>query len=191
LDRAGFVEQRAWLPLRAWPLRAHLSGMITDPGEKSEVVPNGVDTLLFKRANSEFGANWGLRVASCWLCGRAQGVGGFRSGVRSNEGFGTVKMLVVGGEGDWSETSNWPGTMASKAGWSTREQWPMRGSRLCCGDGRMYHPFRENAIAQNAVPLKLFEYMACEKPVISSPCCSKGGCGDRVLYASGAEELKR
>jgi len=45
-------------------------------------------------------------------------------------------------------------------------------------------PFKNNSISQNASPLKLFEYMACEKPVISS-CLStvKSTVGNRILYA--------
>ena len=47
-------------------------------------------------------------------------------------------------------------------------------------------------MSQNALPLKLFEYMACQRPVISTPL--RGvieAVQDKVLYASDIEELKR
>lgn len=52
-------------------------------------------------------------------------------------------------------------------------------------------PFGVNKVTQHALPLKLFEYMACEKPVISTKL--RGvieAVGDRVLYYSNAKELK-
>ena len=51
-------------------------------------------------------------------------------------------------------------------------------------------PFKRNAVTENASPLKLLEYMACEKPVISTRL--KGiteVAGDIVLYADSAEEM--
>jgi len=50
-------------------------------------------------------------------------------------------------------------------------------------------PFKLDAVSQNSLPLKLFEYMACEKPVISTKV--KGiieSVGDMVLYASNTSE---
>ncbi|MGI6078703.1 MAG: glycosyltransferase, partial [Fastidiosipilaceae bacterium] len=43
----------------------------------------------------------------------------------------------------------------------------------------------------NSVPLKLFEYMACEKPVLSTRLPGvKEIAGGRVLYADTAEEYR-
>jgi len=50
-------------------------------------------------------------------------------------------------------------------------------------------PFKFDAVSQNSLPLKLFEYMACEKPVISTKV--EGiieSVGDMVLYASNTSE---
>jgi glycosyltransferase involved in cell wall biosynthesis len=49
-------------------------------------------------------------------------------------------------------------------------------------------PFRDLTLPGNASPIKLFEYMACQRPVISTP--SAGvieTVGDRVLYATDQE----
>ena len=53
-------------------------------------------------------------------------------------------------------------------------------------------PFKLDEVSQNSLPLKLFEYMACEKPVISTDV--KGiteNFGDMVLYASNYEDYVR
>jgi len=52
-------------------------------------------------------------------------------------------------------------------------------------------PFHSNSIANSALPLKLFEYMACGKPVIASPIPSiKKICGDHVLYSNDTNDYK-
>lgn len=52
-------------------------------------------------------------------------------------------------------------------------------------------PFKKDSVSENALPLKLFEYMACEKPVVSTELSGVvQAVGDSILYASGEEELK-
>lgn len=49
-------------------------------------------------------------------------------------------------------------------------------------------PFKMDEVSQNSLPLKLFEYMACEKPVISTNVKGiKENFGDMVLYASNCD----
>jgi glycosyltransferase involved in cell wall biosynthesis len=51
-------------------------------------------------------------------------------------------------------------------------------------------PFIKKDVAEYAIPLKLFEYMACEKIVISTPLLGiKDVVGDKIMYASGHHEL--
>ncbi len=51
-------------------------------------------------------------------------------------------------------------------------------------------PFKKDEVSNNALPLKLFEYMSCEKPVISSKLNGViNSVGDKVLYASNENEL--
>ena len=48
----------------------------------------------------------------------------------------------------------------------------------------------DSADCQHAFPLKLVEYMACEKPVVSTPLAGvREAVGDRVLYAQGSDEF--
>lgn len=52
-------------------------------------------------------------------------------------------------------------------------------------------PFDMSMVSQNALPLKLFEYMACQVPVISTPISGvRNAVGDRVYYYSNASELQ-
>lgn len=51
-------------------------------------------------------------------------------------------------------------------------------------------PFRLNKMTSSALPLKVFEYLACGKPVISTPLRSvREALGNRVIYAASAQEL--
>jgi glycosyltransferase involved in cell wall biosynthesis len=53
-------------------------------------------------------------------------------------------------------------------------------------------PFNRGKVAQKALPLKLFEYMSCEKPVVSSPLPAvKEAVADAVLYAQTSDEFKQ
>lgn len=52
-------------------------------------------------------------------------------------------------------------------------------------------PFKINNITHNSFPLKLLEYMACEKPVICTPLRGvQEAVGDKVLYAKDAEQMR-
>ncbi len=52
-------------------------------------------------------------------------------------------------------------------------------------------PFKETRDCHNALPIKTFEYMACEKPVISSRLTGVvEAVGNKALYASNIEEYK-
>jgi glycosyltransferase involved in cell wall biosynthesis len=51
-------------------------------------------------------------------------------------------------------------------------------------------PFRNDLVSKNSLPLKLFEYMACEKPIISTKLPGViNAVGEIVLYASNASEF--
>lgn len=51
-------------------------------------------------------------------------------------------------------------------------------------------PFNKSDMAAASSPIKLFEYMACERPVVSTPLPGvTEAVGDRVLYAQDSDEL--
>jgi len=101
-----------------------------------------------------------------------------------------IKMVVVGKEGQFKENVE----LAKKCGVSDRvtftgmvpySQVPkyLSAMDICL------IPFKVNAISENALPLKLFEYMACEQPVISTELPGiKTVAGNKVLYASDKDK---
>ncbi|KAF5086810.1 Glycosyl transferases group 1 [anaerobic digester metagenome] len=160
------------------------------PDEKSVIIPNGVNTENFKNvvnAKEELGIE-GFIVGY---------VGVLREWVdlepvlrALKELPEDIKLLVVGSEGEFQENRE----LAARSGLGDRviftgmvpySRVPLYISAMDVG----LIPFKTNGIANNALPIKLFEYMACEKPVISTeltPVTSKFN--NNVLYASNSEE---
>lgn len=163
------------------------------PNEKFELVPNGVDTKLFRRVKSDLKAE--LELEDYFVLGY---VGVLREWVdlrpvyQAIRNLNDVKLLIVGEEGMLSENKElirryrvedkviFTGTVPY-----TKVPLYISVMDVCL------IPFKQNAISQNAVPLKLFEYMACEKPVISTNLKGvREAVGDRVLYANTEQEYK-
>jgi glycosyltransferase involved in cell wall biosynthesis len=160
------------------------------PFDKIKIIPNGVNTDNFKpykNMKEEFGIN-GFIIGY---------VGVLREWVNLEPIFKIlgqlnkeVKLLVVGKEGRYRENVE----LAEKHGVADRviftgtisySQVPkyISAMDICL------IPFALNDISQNALPLKLFEYMACEKPVISTPIPAvKKIAGCNVLYATNEVE---
>ena len=158
----------------------------TIPNAKCELIPNGVDTNLFR--------NYGDTKEELGLDGFIIGyVGVLREWVDLEPVFGALRdldeginMVVVGKEGQFQENVD----LAKRYGVSDRvtftgmvpySQVPtyISAMNVCL------IPFRLNAISANALPLKLFEYMACEKPIISTELPGvKAVAGNKVIYAA-------
>jgi glycosyltransferase involved in cell wall biosynthesis len=102
-----------------------------------------------------------------------------------------IRMLVVGG-GEKLEANK---QLAAARGVSERvvftNQVPLSKvpSYLSCMDVGLICR-TQTADSDRSLPLKLFEYMACQKPVISVPLAGvREAVGDRVLYASDSSQL--
>ena len=101
-----------------------------------------------------------------------------------------MKLLIVGEEGGLKKNKE----LAKRYGISDKiiftgtipyKQVP---KYISCMDVCLI-PFKLDAVSQSSLPLKLFEYMACEKPVISTKIAGVvNAVQDRVLYASAEEE---
>ena len=109
------------------------------------------------------------------------------------EDHSNIKVLIVGEEGRLKQNKD----LSQRYGVSDRlvltgtVPYNKVPEYISCMDACLI-PFKPNEISLNAVPLKLFEYMACEKPVICSKL--KGVAqivGDKVLYASNQGEYKK
>lgn len=166
------------------------------PADKSILIPNGVDTDLFKKYNSS-DIKEKLKIdPDCFVIGH---VGVLREWLDFEPLFKAfkklsasydMKMLIVGGGIGYDDTVQ----MAKKhnilkdvifTGTVPYSQVPRY---ISCMDVGVI-PFKRDDVSQNSLPLKLFEYMACEKPVISTNV--KGiteNFGDSVLYASNYED---
>lgn len=168
------------------------------PPSKTVVIPNGVDVGLFHNHPSPQ-LKKKLGLAQAFTLGY---VGVLREWVDLEPAFALarsfdsgkpeVKVLVVGAEGGLN------GNKALAQRYGIRDKVIFVGTipyaqipeYISCMDVCLV-PFKNSSISQNALPLKLFEYMACEKPVISTRLEGvMEAVGDRVLYASKGEELK-
>lgn len=166
------------------------------PGDKSVLLPNGVDTDLFKNYNSDNIKNELQIDNDCFIIGH---VGVLREWLDFEPLFKAfkvisdshnMKLLIVGGGIGYEDTVR----LAQKydilknvifTGTVPYSQVPCY---ISCMDTGII-PFKSDEVSQNSLPLKLFEYMACEKPVISTNV--KGiteNFGDMVLYAQNYED---
>lgn len=168
--------------------------------EKFELIPNGVDTrLFFNRTAAEVREGLGLHQQD-FIIGF---VGALQEWVDLEPVFMAVgmikeehpnfKLLIVGDGAQLQQNKE----LAYRLGIADRvifsghvpyQQVPIyiSGMDVCV------LPFKTNKVAQNAMPLKLFEYMACEKPVVATPLAAvREAVGDRVFYAANAEEFKQ
>jgi glycosyltransferase involved in cell wall biosynthesis len=168
---------------------------ITD--EKSELLPNGVDIDLFKNYDSD-GIKERLDITDDFVIGY---VGVLREwvdlrpifeAVKDIEKEYKVKLLIVGEEGRLKENKS----LAEKLG--IRDKVMFTGTvpytevpKYISSMDVCLIPFDTGGVSRNALPLKLFEYMACKKPVISTKLIGvEDAVGDRVFYASDKEQFK-
>lgn len=163
------------------------------PKEKYSVIPNGVDTNNFINYGSSIKNKLDL---SGFIIGY---VGVLREWVDLKPVFLALKnldteisMLIVGSEGDFNKNVN----LARSCGVLDRviftgtvpySQVPKYISAMdVC-----LIPFSKNAVSENALPLKLFEYMACEKPVISTELTGVRKAVDNlVIYANNEKDYE-
>lgn len=169
---------------------AGLKALYKVPENKARVIPNGVDPDRFRyygdtrRELNLGGFNVGyVGVLREWV--NLEPV--FRALETMNS---EINMIVVGKEGRYDENIS----LAKQCGVSNRVNFtgmiPYRDiPRYICAMDVCIIPFEISATADSAVPLKLFEYMACERPVISTPIRGvESIAGDSILYVRGADE---
>ena len=157
------------------------------PPERAELLPNGVDTSIFSPANQ------GKFTENALVLGY---VGVLREWVDLRPVFEALKHLkeavfvIVGREGALEYNRE----LARAFGVSDRVSF-LGGvpyseiPRHISGMDVCLIPFAECPVSKHSLPLKLFEYLSCEKPVISTPLQGVMRiAGDRVLYASSSGE---
>lgn len=169
------------------------------PQDKFELIPNGADTELFKSYPSQQ-LRQKLGIESDFVIGY---VGVLREWVDFEPVFAAVKhldkeypnikILIVGEEGGMTKVKNLAKKhqILDRVIFTGTVPYTTVPEYISCMDVCLI-PFKANAVSDSALPLKLFEYMACGKPVV---CGRLTGItrtvGDEVLYASNEEEYQR
>jgi len=165
------------------------------PLSKLVVLPNGVDTTLFQPINrDEIRKN--LHLDNSLVIGY---VGVLREWVDFEPMFSAinelsstidVKILIVGGGSGYAATKELVHkyglekltTLTGTIPYSKVPEY-ISAMDICT------IPFKTDQVSKNSLPLKLFEYMSCEKPVISSKIdIVVKEMSDYVLCAESADE---
>ena len=169
------------------------------PSGKSVFLPNGVNSEFFRRtsaerAKDEFGLRGKTVVGYAGVLREWVDLGMvFEALARLKSGGIEPLLFIVGGEGSIDDVKRQAidhdvERQVVTVGTLPYSRMPEALSAMDIG----LIPFKINSVTRNALPLKLFEYMACRVPVISQrlgPVID--AVGDRVLYASNPTELSR
>lgn len=162
------------------------------PSDKCKIIPNGVDASIFRYlpgAKESLGLN-GFIIGY---------VGVLREWVDFKPVFlalkkinPEIKLLIVGKEGFFEQNINLAKScgVADRVIFSGMIPYSQVPKYISAMDVCII-PFKKGGISENALPLKLFEYMACEKPVISTELEGvKKVAGNLVIYANNEDEYK-
>lgn len=161
------------------------------PDERFHLVPNGVETTLFRKVESTVRRDLGLEGS--FVLGY---VGVLREWVDFTPIYQAVKelqntrLLIVGQEGYFQENKKEVHELGieDRVIFTGTVPYDKVPDYIAAMDVCLI-PFKNNEITQNASPLKLFEYMACEKPVISSDLRGiREDVQNRIYYADTKEE---
>jgi glycosyltransferase involved in cell wall biosynthesis len=164
------------------------------PLDKVEIIPNGVDIELFKKYQSEeikikLGINDNFIVGYVGVLREWINLKPLFIAMKKLNKF-NIKMLIVGGGVGYEENVR----LARDCGvlkniiFIGTIPYTQIPKYISCMDVCVI-PFKIDTVAQNSLPLKLFEYMACEKPVISTKVNGIiENVGNRIMYASNSTE---
>jgi glycosyltransferase involved in cell wall biosynthesis len=167
------------------------------PSSTSKLIPNGVDTDLFYSLSGTNKTQLGISQDD-FVLGFVGFLGEwismssiFRSIKRLKNKF-KLKMLIVGGGTKMDELKN------------LTKIHEIEKNVIFTGDVSYFDvpqyisfmdvcllPFDNGSVSQGSLPIKIFEYMACEKPVISTPLSGvKDAVGSLVLYANNPDDIE-
>jgi glycosyltransferase involved in cell wall biosynthesis len=163
------------------------------PSDKYQIIPNGVNTSVFRYlpgAKENLGLN-GFIIGY---------VGVLREWVDLKPVFlalkkinTEIKLLIVGKEGYFEQNLDLAKScgVADRIIFSGMIPYSQIPKYISAMDVCLI-PFKKSGISENALPLKLFEYMACEKPVISTELKGvRKVAGNLVLYVNTIDDLSR
>lgn len=142
--------------------------------QKTELIPNGVDIRLFRKTDIPELIKE-LKLKNSFTIGH---VGVLRewldfhplfSAVRKLARSHDIKILMIGGGVGYDDTVNLAKTynISDNIIFTGTIPYSRIPDYIGCMDVCVV-PFKDDSVSQNSLPLKLFEYMSCEKPVIST-----------------------
>ena len=157
-------------------------------------IPNGVNLEMFKPARDGRKVKDRQDIVVGYLGALREWVDlrPMLLGIKASEDH-KIKVLVVGGEEDLPRykgfvSENKMGDIVTFTGNVPYKEVPsyIHQMDICT------MPFRKNRVTDGTCPLKLLEYLACEKPAICSRLNeTRTILGDMVLYADTPEEWKK
>jgi len=163
------------------------------PEKKAVFIPNGVDIDLFRNYGDTKSQ---LGLESYFVIGY---VGVLREWVNFESVYQVLQelpdeiiFLVVGKEGRYNENIELAKryNVPKKVRFVGNVPYSKVPIYISAMDITLI-PFKINSVTEHALPLKVFEYMACEKPVISTHLPTvKDILGENIIYASNSRELK-
>lgn len=173
-----------------------LKNNIPIPNEKAVWIPNGVDIELFKKDHSGIRKELGVqdRFVIGFLGALREWVDFipvFKAVEALKKKYSDISVLIVGGESERNiikqQTREY--NIQNQVIFKDTVPYNQVPAHINSMDVCLI-PFVRDRIGEDSLPLKLFEYMACEKPVISTELEGvKEAVGRKILYASSKEEF--
>lgn len=176
----------------------HLQNLYKIPENKCSLIPNGVDTDLFQYKNSKIREIFNIPPDRFLLVF----VGYLGNWVDLETVFSVIKilkkelklcLLVVGNGDKFNKLKSLSKKLKIEdsiifTGDVPYDQVPkyISAADICLV------PFNTGNVSQGAMPIKILEYMACSKPVLSTPITGViNTVGNNVLYYENAINLKK
>jgi len=157
--------------------------------KRFEYIPNGVDLKMFHPLKSK---HKGIIVGYLGALREWVDLRPMLTAVKNLTGY-KIKVLVVGGEEDLAQYKSFVRKLRIDRRVTFTGNVPYKDvpTHLNKMDITTM-PFKKNRVTDGTCPLKLLEYLACEKPAICSKLNeTKRMLGKRVLYASSVREWEK
>jgi len=161
---------------------------------KSEIIPNGVDVDFFFQKSKEKSRNEDdfFTIGFVGFLGDWVDFSSVFTSVAQMKATMKLKILIVGDGPNLGKIQKFAddSDLAEQVGFVGNVPYSEIPEKISQMDVCIL-PFNDSSVSQHALPLKLFEYMASNKPVISSRIeAVEQTIGDKILYYSDPGEFR-
>lgn len=190
------VQRNIGISKKVTYITRSLRNNLSIPDEKALLIPNGVDIDLFKKIkNQDSKKKMGLEdnfiigflgALREWV----DFVPLFEAVKELKTKYPNLKVLIIGEEEGLNQVKEQAKRLHIQENviFNNAVPYDQVPKNINCMDACVI-PFVKDKIGEDSLPLKLFEYMACEKPVISTELKGiKEAVSDNVLYATNKNE---